>query len=92
MQLENSVGCTYSELCRSAYDLAWSMMIMRYKAKPPRITSTPNGVGARYVHSTSRDITLVDNGLIVERVAILWREKREREHRFCIKKKMSVNT
>lgn len=80
MQLENSVRDTYSQLRRSAYDLS-VVDDNAFKLKPPRVTSTPNGVGAQHIRSASRDITLLDNGLIVEHVDVRREEREEKERR-----------
>ena len=79
MQLENSVRDTYCQLRRSAYDLS-VVDDNAFKLKPPRATSTPNGGGAQHIRSSSRDITLLDNGLIVEHVDVR-REAREVKER-----------
>ncbi|KAG9316475.1 hypothetical protein JVU11DRAFT_2511 [Chiua virens] len=80
MQLENSIRDTYSQLRRSAYDLSLTDDAA-FKLKPPRVTSTSNGVGAHHIHSSSRDITLLDNGLIVEHVDVRREEREEKERR-----------
>lgn len=80
MQLENSVRDTYTQLRRSAYDLSM-VDDHAFKLKPPRTTSTTNGVGAQHIRSSSRDITLLDNGLIVEHVNMRREEKEEKERR-----------
>ncbi|KAF8552523.1 hypothetical protein OG21DRAFT_1415993 [Imleria badia] len=80
IQLENSVRDTYSQLRRSTYDL--SMVDEHaFKLKPLRTTSTPNGVGVHHIRSSSRDITLLDNGLIVEHVDVRREEKEEKGRR-----------
>ncbi|KAH0827738.1 Mnd1 family-domain-containing protein [Lanmaoa asiatica] len=78
--LENSVRDTYTQLRRSVYDLS-VVDDNAFKLKPPRATSTPNGIGAHHIRSTSRDITLLDNGLIVEHVDVRREEKEEKERR-----------
>lgn len=79
MQLESSVRDTYSQL-RSAYDLSM-VEDNAFKLKPPRATSTLNGIGAHHIRSSSRDITLLDNGLIVEHVNVRREEREEKERR-----------
>lgn len=79
MQLETSVRDTYTQLRRSAYDLSVPDD-NAFKLKPARTTPTPNGVSAHHVRNSSRDITLLDNGLIVEHVDVR-REEREKERR-----------
>jgi hypothetical protein len=78
MQLENSIRDTYCQLRRSAYDVS-VVDDNAFKLKPPRATSTPNG-GGQHIRSSSRDITLLDNGLIVEHVDVR-REAREVKER-----------
>lgn len=80
MQLETSVRDTYSQLRRSAYDLS-VVDENAFKLKPPRVTSTPSGIGGHHIRSASRDITLLDNGLIVEHVNVRREEKEEKERR-----------
>lgn len=79
MDLENSVRDTYSQL-RSTYDLSVADD-NAFKLKPPRAATISNGVGAHHIRSSSRDITLLDNGLIVEHVDVRREEKEERERR-----------
>ncbi|KAF9244880.1 hypothetical protein BU15DRAFT_41648 [Melanogaster broomeanus] len=80
MQLENSVRDTYSQLRRSAYDLG-VVDDNAFKLKPPRAASTANGTGAHHIRSSSRDITLLDNGLIVEHVDVRREVREEKERR-----------
>lgn len=79
MQLENSVRDTYSQL-RSAYDLTMGEE-NAFKLKPSRAASTLNGMGVHHIRSSSRDITLLDNGLIVEHVDVRREEREEKERR-----------
>ena len=80
MQLETSVRDTYTQLRRSAYDLS-VVDDNAFKLKPARTVSTPNGVGAHHIRSSSRDITLLDNGLIVEHVDVRREAREEKERR-----------
>ncbi|KAF8441363.1 hypothetical protein L210DRAFT_3398999 [Boletus edulis BED1] len=80
MELEISVRDTYSQLRRSAYDLS-VVDDNAFKLKPPRSSTAPNGVGAHHIRSSSRDITLLDNGLIVEHVDVRREEREEKERR-----------
>ncbi|KAI6046162.1 hypothetical protein EDC04DRAFT_3016213 [Pisolithus marmoratus] len=72
-QLENSVKDTYAQFRRSVLELDG--------LKPPRPTSVLNGNGAHHIRRSSRDITLLRNGLIVEHVDVRREEKDERERR-----------
>ncbi|KIJ67727.1 hypothetical protein HYDPIDRAFT_83284 [Hydnomerulius pinastri MD-312] len=81
MQLENKVRDTYTQLRRSAYDLG-AVDDGAFKLKPPRSASTPNGAAAaHHIRSSSRDITLLENGLIVEHVDVRREEREEKERR-----------
>ncbi|KIJ18873.1 hypothetical protein PAXINDRAFT_166819 [Paxillus involutus ATCC 200175] len=79
-QLENSVRDTYSQLRRSTYDLA-VVDDNAFKLRAPRTISTPITGGAHHIRGSSRDITLLDNGLIVEHVDVRREEREERERR-----------
>ncbi|KIK97113.1 hypothetical protein PAXRUDRAFT_254525 [Paxillus rubicundulus Ve08.2h10] len=79
IQLENSVRDTYSQLRRSTYDLG-VVDDNAFKLRPPRTASTALTGGAHHIRGSSRDITLLDNGLIVEHVDV-WREEREERER-----------
>lgn len=78
LQLENSVRDTYTQL-RSAYDLG-GVDENAFKLKP-RTASTLNGISAHHIRGSSRDITLLDNGLIVEHVDVRREKKEEKERR-----------
>ncbi|KAG6337086.1 hypothetical protein ID866_1997 [Astraeus odoratus] len=79
-QLENSVRDTYAQLYRSLYE-SDGIDDGAFKLKPPRSTSITNGTGVHHTRSPSRDITLLQNGLIVEHVDVRREEKEERDRR-----------
>lgn len=79
-QLENSVRDTFVQLRRSVYEIE-GMDDNAFKLKPPRSLATLNGTGAHHFRASSRDITLLDNGLIVEHVDVRREEKEGRERR-----------
>ncbi|KAH7888827.1 hypothetical protein F5I97DRAFT_1855885 [Phlebopus sp. FC_14] len=80
IQLETTVRDTYTQLRRSAYEIG-ALDDGAFKLKPPRSASTPNGTGVHHVRSSSRDITLLENGLIVEHVDVRREEREEKERR-----------
>ena len=82
-QLESKMRDTYSQLRRSAYELGASNVV------PGAITldeagrirsATMPGLHQR-ARSHSRDVTLLENGMIVEHVDVKKEEKEERERR-----------
>ncbi|KAL4078524.1 hypothetical protein V8B97DRAFT_1865531 [Scleroderma yunnanense] len=79
-QLENSVKDTIAQIRRSVYDPDGGDD-NAFKLKPLRSTIIPNGNGAHHIRASSRDITLLQNGLIVEHVNVRREEKEERERR-----------
>lgn len=79
-QLENSMKDTIAHIRRSVYELD-SGDDSAFKLKPPRSTAISNGSVAHHIRSSSRDITLLQNGLIVEHVDVRREEKEERERR-----------
>jgi len=81
MQLENKMRDTYSQLRRSAYDLNSGVDDSSFRLKPPRSSTGPNGVLGHHIKSSSRDITVLENGLIIEHVDIRKEEKEEERRR-----------
>ncbi|KAI6169303.1 hypothetical protein EDD17DRAFT_1772192 [Pisolithus thermaeus] len=79
-QLENTVKDTYAQLRRSVLEVD-GVDDSSFKLKPPRPTSVLNGSGTHHIRGSSRDITLLRNGLIVEHVDVRREEKDERERR-----------
>ncbi|KAJ6588056.1 hypothetical protein B0H19DRAFT_1247774 [Mycena capillaripes] len=80
-QLDNRMRDTYLQLRRSAYDTGTSPSPAddsgSVRIKPPLSPSSP-------IHPTrshSREVTLLENGMIVERVDVRREEKEAREHR-----------
>ncbi|KAJ7703200.1 hypothetical protein B0H17DRAFT_94477 [Mycena rosella] len=80
-QLDNRMRDTYSQLRRSAYDTGNSSTPADdsggVRIKPPRSPSSPNHPG----RSHSREVTLLENGMIVEHVDVRKEEKEARERR-----------
>lgn len=76
-QLDDKMRDAYSQLRRSAYELGSSAQPMDdtggVRIKAPRSVSTPNAL-----LSHSREVTLLENGMIVEHVDV---KKEERERR-----------
>ncbi|KAG1751533.1 uncharacterized protein EDB91DRAFT_1234870 [Suillus paluster] len=70
MQLEHKMRDTYSQFRRSAYDLNGGADDAAFRLKPPHSSYCP-----------SRDITVLENGLIVEHVDIRKEEKEEERRR-----------
>lgn len=81
MQLENKMRDTYSQFRRSAYDLNSGVDDSAFRLKPPRSSTGPNGVLGHHIKSFSRDITVLENGLIVEHVDIRKEEKEDERRR-----------
>ena len=81
IQLENKLRDTYSNFRRSAYDINSGVDESAFRLKPPRSSTGPNGVLGHHVKSSSRDITVLENGLIVEHVDIRKEEKEEERRR-----------
>jgi hypothetical protein len=80
-QLDSRMRDTYSQLRRSQYD-------MRSSGAPPDETGgvrirSPSGMSGLgpHGHSHSREVTLLENGLIVEQVNVRKEEREERERR-----------
>lgn len=80
-QLDNRMRDTYSQLRRSAYDTGSSPTPADdsggVRIKPPRSPSSPNHAA----RSHSREVTLLENGMIVEHVDVRKEEKEARERR-----------
>lgn len=79
-QLDNRMRDTYSQLRRSAYDTGTSPSPADdsggVRIKPPVSPSSPN-----HPRSHSREVTLLENGMIVEHVDVRKEEKEARERR-----------
>jgi hypothetical protein len=80
MQLEHKMRDTYSQFRRSAYDLNGGVEDAAFRLKPPHVSIGQNGVG-HHIRSPSRDLTVLENGLIVEHVDIRKEEKEEERRR-----------
>lgn len=82
-QLDNRMRDTYSQLRRSAYDLgnvaAPADDIGGVRIKPPLSPSSPNF--SSHARSHSREITLLENGMIVEHVDVRKEEREARERK-----------
>lgn len=80
--LEDKMRDTYSQLRRSAYELGSSAVpdddTGGIRIKTPRSTSMPS---AGLLHNHGREVTLLENGMIVEHVDVRKEEKEERERR-----------
>ncbi|KAJ7680321.1 hypothetical protein DFH06DRAFT_1278397 [Mycena polygramma] len=80
-QLDNRMRDTYSQLRRSAYDTGTSPSPADdsggVRIKPPLSPSSPS----HPVRSHSREVTLLENGMIVEHVDVRKEEKEARERR-----------
>lgn len=80
-QLDNRMRDTYSQLRRSAYDAGTSPVVddsAGVRIKPPTSPTSPNLAHAR---SQSREITLLQNGMIVEHVDVRREEREARERK-----------
>jgi hypothetical protein len=81
-QLDNKVRDAYTQLRSSAYDLGSHASIADdtggVRIKPPKPTS-PNGHA--HNRSQSREITLLENGMIVEHVDVRKEEREAKERR-----------
>ncbi|KAJ7262176.1 hypothetical protein B0H12DRAFT_1104639 [Mycena haematopus] len=79
-QLDSRMRDTYSQLRRSAYDTGTSPSPADdsggVRIKPPLSPSSPN-----HPRSHSREVTLLENGMIVEHVDVRKEEKEARERR-----------
>ncbi|KAG2126303.1 hypothetical protein DEU56DRAFT_862294 [Suillus clintonianus] len=81
MQLEHKMRDTYSQFRRSAYDLNGGVDDTAFRLKPPHPSIGTNGALGHHIRSPSRDITVLENGLIVEHVDIRKEEKEEERRR-----------
>ncbi|KAF8798729.1 hypothetical protein BYT27DRAFT_7228310 [Phlegmacium glaucopus] len=83
-QLDNRMRDAYSQLRRSAYDMGSSSSpaddLGGVRIKPPQSPTTPSNNHA-HTRSRSREITLLENGMIVEHVDVRKEEKEARERR-----------
>lgn len=79
-QLESTVKDTYAQLRRSVLEVD-GVDDNSFKLKAPRPATVLNGNGAHHIRVSSRDITLLRNGLIVEHVDVRREERDERERR-----------
>ncbi|KIY44503.1 hypothetical protein FISHEDRAFT_77425 [Fistulina hepatica ATCC 64428] len=78
-QLDSKMRDRYSQLRRSAYDLKDSHITDEaggVRIRPPRSLSSPS-----HMKSHSRDVTLLENGMIVEHVDVKREEREARERR-----------
>ncbi|PCH43460.1 hypothetical protein WOLCODRAFT_138353 [Wolfiporia cocos MD-104 SS10] len=86
-QLEDRMRDTYSQLRRSAYELNNAPQDADetgggVRIKPPRSASAPTAaVLASSAKNDGREVTLLENGMIVEHVDVRKEEKEERERR-----------
>ncbi|KAH7923738.1 hypothetical protein BV22DRAFT_1092349 [Leucogyrophana mollusca] len=85
MQLENKMRDTYSQLRRSAYDIGSGVTSVDdggpLRLKTGRSPTTPNAPSGHHIRQSSREVTLLENGLIVEHVDVRREEKEEKERR-----------
>ena len=81
-QLDNRMRDAYSQLRRSAYDMGSSSSpaddLGGVRIKPPHSPTSPTRAHTR---SRSREITLLENGMIVEHVDVRKEEKEARDRR-----------
>lgn len=79
-QLDDKMRDAYSQLRRSAYELGSAAQPTDdsggVRIKAPRSVSTPNAL-----QSHGREVTLLENGMIVEHVDVRKEEREERERR-----------
>ena len=83
-QLDNRMRDAYSQLRRSAYDMGSSSSpqddLGGVRIKPPHSPTAPTNNHA-HTRSRSREITLLENGMIVEHVDVRKEEREARERR-----------
>jgi len=83
-QLDNRMRDTYSQLRRSAYDMGAASSpaddFGGVRIKPPHSPSSPAKIHV-HTRSQSREITLLENGMIVEHVDVRKEEREARERR-----------
>ena len=79
--LDDKMRDTYSQLRRSAYELGSSAQPIddtgALRIKPPHSPAVPSHLG----NSHSREVTLLENGMIVEHVDVRREEREERERK-----------
>ncbi|KAH9839386.1 uncharacterized protein C8Q71DRAFT_704234 [Rhodofomes roseus] len=82
-QLEEKMRDTYSQLRRSAYELGTTAQLnddaSGVRIKPPRSSSVPAASALAKTDSQGREVTLLENGMIVEHVDVRKEEKEERD-------------
>ena len=82
-QLEERMRDTYSQLRRSAYELGTTAQLADdasgVRIKPPRSSSVPAASALGKTDSHGREVTLLENGMIVEHVDVRKEEKEERD-------------
>ncbi|KZT72201.1 hypothetical protein DAEQUDRAFT_61963 [Daedalea quercina L-15889] len=82
-QLEERMRDTYSQLRRSAYELGSTAQltddVAGVRIKPPRSSSVPTASALGKTDSHGREVTLLENGMIVEHVDVRKEEKEERD-------------
>jgi hypothetical protein len=82
-QLDNRMRDAYSQLRRSAYDMGNSAMPSDdtggVRIRPPKSVTLP--AAQTHERSQSRDVTLLENGMIVEHVDVRREEREARERR-----------
>jgi hypothetical protein len=83
-QLDNRMRDAYSQLRRSAYDMGSSFSpaddLGGVRIKPPQSAHSPTW-NHSHVRSNSREVTLLENGMIVEHVDVRKEEREARERR-----------
>ncbi|KAF9474233.1 hypothetical protein BDN70DRAFT_885073 [Pholiota conissans] len=83
-QLDNRMRDAYSQLRRSAYDNGNSFSpsddMGGVRIKPPQSPNTPT-YNHTHARSNSREVTLLENGMIVEHVDVRKEEKEARERK-----------
>ncbi|KAH7914121.1 hypothetical protein BJ138DRAFT_477378 [Hygrophoropsis aurantiaca] len=80
LQLEHKMRDTYSQLRRSAYDIGNGIASID-DLGALRLKTTPNAPTGHHLRQPSREVTLLENGLIVEHVDVRREEKEEKERR-----------
>lgn len=82
-QLETKMRDTYTQLRRSAYEVGIPAAVADdgggLRIKTPRSASMPSGAPLLSTHS--REVTLLENGMIMEHVNVKKEEKEERDRR-----------
>jgi hypothetical protein len=84
-QLDNRMRDAYSQLRRSAYDMGSSAAPADdtggVRIKPPRSPTSPSNNSRVHTRLHSREITLLENGMIVEHVDVRKEEREARERK-----------